>query len=485
MSRGRFWLIFGLLFLFACTKRLLTFCLGPGSFIGDAPEYWLHGRQVVMGDWLLLESTVDYRTPLYPVFLGLCQSLFGSHALMAVVILQHLSLLATGLLTALVCWRLTSSRVAVLLAYGCYSACLLRSWYGNVILTEPLFLFLLTSAVAALVEYHRRPRLGWAIAFAVLLAVTVLVRPVPKLLWIPLIGLFFLQATRWAYERYPLRRIAMHSIAAVAVFFLTLAPWYVRNSMVFGDLFLARLPAVNKWQVCFQGGSASRLPIPNTPAGRRVLELIGTPDGDVPDRYCYAAIGAFEQQGLSDEEIDQLVTAVCTDAIREHPFQFAWPAIKRFFNFWRTEADGIPYYASQPELLGHQSWRVEGIARVYDDILEHTPSHWLRWNELIAAMVVIGTLLLISQPRTRAVGLSLAVIFLYFPAVVAAVELENYRYRMVLEPCIVLAVVCGLASLKPRFSPAWDEFRLDIGRFSVRVLNRHGRQRRPMSPTEV
>ena len=484
MSTRRFWLIFGLLFLAALGKRVLTFCLGPGAFEQDAPEYWAFGTDVAAGDWLLLDSRVDYRTPLYPMVLGVFQRCFGADALMAVVIAQHLLLLVAGLINAWTCWRLTESRVATLVAYGFSVACLMRSWFGNVILTEPMFLCFLTATVGALAAYHRRPSLRWALMFALLLGLTVMVRPVPKLLWVPLVGLFFIHATRWAPERVRFRLVAVHAAWAIVIFCVVLSPWLMRNWFLFGEPFLARLPALNKWEVCFQGGSAARLPIPATPPGRRLLALIGTPDGDVPDRHCYGAIGALKAKGLDPEEIDQLVTAVCADAIHEHPFEFAWPAFKRFVNFWRAEADDIPFYGSSRKFDDQRDWRLEPIASLYDDVLMMTPSHWWRWNETFAMVVGFGCFLMVLAPRTRAMGLSLGAIFLYFAAVTAAVEVENYRYRMILEPCLIMAVVAGFANLELRVSRTRDAVRCDVGRYSVAVLTSGAQRRRWKSPME-
>ncbi len=489
MSARLFWLVFGLLFLVACSKRLLTFALGPGAFVGDSTQYWALGEQVAAGDWLLLASDVDYRTPLYPMFLGLFQRAFDEDAMMAVVIVQHLLMMGTSLLVALACWQTTRIRVATLVAYGLSVACLTRAWFANTILTEPLFAFFLTATVCALTAYHRRPSFRASGAFALLLGLTVMVRPVPKLLWLPLVALFFLNASRWAEERLSLGRIAKHAFLAIALYFAVLAPWYARNWVRFEELFLARLPTVNKWQVCFQGGSAARLPIPDTPAGRRLLDLIGTPEGDVRHRYCRAAIEALAAKGLSPEETDQLVTRACLDAIREHPVAFAWPAFKRFVNFWRTEADGIHYdhpkRGHHRHRHRHRHWRVERVAGVYDGVLRHTPSHWWRWNETVALAVACGTLLMVLVPGTRAIGLSLAAIFLYFSAVTAAVEVENYKYRMILEPSFWLAIVCGFRNLNLRVSRADGALRFDVGPYSVQIVIRGSPKQRPTIPTET
>ncbi len=469
MSKPRFWFFVALLSLIACVKRGLIFCLGPAAAIGDQVSYWRHGEMVADGNWLLLGSPEDFRTPLYPMFLGLFQHLLGPYALMGVVIAQHMLLFAAGLLVAYLVCRLTGSRTATLLAYAWLVSCQIRPWFCNTVLTEPLFTLFLIGSLGALIAYHRNPDARWAAAFASLLAITTLVRPVPKLLWIPLLALFFLHATPWVARRVPLGRILGHTAVVVLVLIAVLLPWYVRNWVVLGEPFHTHIPTVNKWQVCFQGGSAARLPIPDTEPGRRLLGLIGTPEGDVPNRHCTAVLAALESRGLSAAEADDLVTAVCLDAIREHPTRFAWPIVKRFLNFWRVESEGIPFYDGPRSFGDQRLWRVESVADVYDDVLTHTPSHWLRWNELVAAAAFAGILLMITRPRTRLVGLSLAVVCLYFAGVTSALEVENYRYRMVLEPLMILAVVCGAWALQPRFESGRRELRLNLGRWRVQV----------------
>jgi hypothetical protein len=171
---------------------------------------------------------------------------------------------------------------------ACFGLCalsLMRPWFANLICPETLFMFLFVASFGALCAYHQRPGFVRAMAFGMLLALTILVRPVPKLLWIPLVGLFLLQATSWGVERRAMRTVFGHALAAAVMLALILSPWYARNWAVFGEPFVARLPPVNKWQVCFQGGSAARLSIPQTPSGHKLLSLLGTRDGDVAERY--------------------------------------------------------------------------------------------------------------------------------------------------------------------------------------------------------
>jgi hypothetical protein len=443
-----FWCLLIALFLTSGTKHVLTFATGPTVLKNDAHEYWSRGGRVAEGDWLQVDDAVNYRGPLYPTFLGLCRWAFGSQALLGVAVLQHLLHMVTGLMTAAISWVITRRRLVVLAAYGMSVLCVTRPWYANVVLTESMFLFLMTATFGALVVYHRRPSTPAAAIFAVLLGLSILTRPIPKLLWLPLVTLFFLHVSQWA----DLRRILRHAVVAGLALWGVLAPWSIRNRLIFENASVARVPPINKWVVCFHDQSAADLPIPDTAAGDRLRALLPEIDSDnTLRRDGYEVIRRLQDTGLSEEEVDDLITAACLDAIEEHPRTFGWKAVKRFVNFWRCSVKKYPFYSTYRcdrtcDFEGQVTWRFEPFASWYEQVLLRCPSGRLRWMELDSLACGLGTLLLIIRRRTRTIGLSLATIFLYFAAVTAALEVENYRYRMVLDPCIIVASVCGLMS---------------------------------------
>jgi len=121
---------------------------------------------------------------------------------------------------------------------------------------------------------------------------------------------------------------------------------------------------------------------------------------------------------------------------------------KRFVNYWRCEVKEYPFYlhytSHRRQHDGQRTWRIEPAATWWESILRRVPARRLRWNEFVSLSAAMGTLLLIVRRDTRPFGLSLGVVFLYFAAVTAALEIENYRYRMVLEPCLMVTIACGL-----------------------------------------
>jgi 4-amino-4-deoxy-L-arabinose transferase-like glycosyltransferase len=440
-----FWLLMAALLVVSATKHVLTFCTGPAVIENDALEYWERGLLVRDGDWLQLGDDVDYRTPLYPIFLGIMQRLFGSNALCATVIAQHLMHMASSFLVAWTCWLLTGSRLVTLSGYALSVSCVTRVWYANVTLAGPLFMLMMTATLAWLAAYYRRPS-AWRMALTgACLATATLVRPIPQMLWLPLFGLVLLMPGVRPRDR------LRHAFAAIAAMALVLSPAMARNHFNHDAPYVAKVPPINKWVVCFHDRSAANLPIPDTAAGRRLLELVpdlkGTFDSDL--RNGYRVLERLEEAGLSDREIDQLVTATCYDAVRANPGVFTWKAFKRLGNFWRTSVQEYPYYSTydfdDPEAhAGQHTWRIEPFASWYEVVLSHTLSNSVHWLEIDFVACMLGTLLLIRRRETRFFGLSLAVVFIYFPVITALLEVESYRYRRVLEPYIVVAIVAGL-----------------------------------------
>jgi hypothetical protein len=443
-----FWALMLVLFLVSATKHFLTFTTGPTALIYDASEYWERGERVAQGDWLQLADKVDYRTPLYPIFLAVMQSLFGEYALMATVIAQHLLHMACGLMTAWACYLISRSRLVALAGYALSVSCVTRAWYANVTLTGSLFMFFLTAMVLSLVMYYRKPSAVGIATTGALLGAATLVRPIPQMLWLPLFAVVLLQQG----PNFGLRRRLAHVACAIAALAVVLSPAMVRNYLSLDHGYVARVPPINKWVVTFHDGSAANLPIPDSTAGKRLLRLV--PElraGTSEARSGYAVIATLQEQGLTNAQIDALITEVCFDAIEEHPQVFLWKTFKRLGNFWRTHVADYPYYSyydldDPAEYDGQKTWRIEPFASWMEVVLASSLSHSLRWLEIDFIACALGTLLLILRRDTRFIGLSLAVMFMYFPFITALLEVESYRYRRVLEPCIVIAIVAGLAS---------------------------------------
>lgn len=443
-----YWLILGFLLVATIAKHAATLATGPTLLEYDAIDYWERGTFISQGDWLQQERAVNYRGPLYPYFLGACQSVFGSYALLAAAIFQHTAQILAGLLAAIICWWISQNRTTVVVAYTLSTLSITAPWYANVMLTESMFQLAMTIVLATIVAFQLSPSRNNAIRCGYAQGIATLTRPIPKLLWLPLGLLWWISYRVQGQGKMMFVRLLWLGLGVLVV----TGPWMMRNRFLFETSSVAKVPPINKWVVCFHPGSAGDLPIPNSDAGDELRRLI--PDIDTNHelrRDGYAVLRRLESRQQSSAQIDALTTRVCLDSIAANWPRFFWQTFKRFGNFWRCSVKEYPFYSAYagpalPAVAGQNGWRFEPVASWYETILRRSPSTQLRWMELDSLVCALGILLMILRPQTRAIGLSLATIFLYFAAITAALEVENYRYRMVLDPCLIVAIACGFAS---------------------------------------
>ena len=446
VHRKRFWLTLGFLFAISLLKHAATLATGPTTLEYDALDYWERGSFIAEGDWWQQQRAVNYRGPVYPLFLGICQRLFSNYALLAVAMLQHAAQLVAGLLAAAICWHISKRYLTVIVAYTLSTVSITAPWYANVMLTESMFQLAMTIALVAIVAFQMNPTRVNAIWSGCALGLATLTRPIPKLLWLPLGFLWWIIALTKGQGLLMLGRLLWLGIAMLAV----TAPWSIRNWLYFENSSVAKVPPINKWVVCFHPGSAGDLPIPQSAAGDELRRLL--PDIDSNDelrRDGYEVLRRLEKLKLTAAQIDELTTQVCLDSIIANWPKFFWQTFKRFGNFWRCTVKEYPFYSTysvsaQPAIEGQISWRWEPVASWYENLLRRSPSTRLRWMELDSLACWLGILFMLVRPGMRPIGLTLATMFLYFAAITAALEVENYRYRMVLDPCIVVAIACGL-----------------------------------------
>lgn len=440
-------------------KNALLFAIGPPAPQLDARAYWERGSQIASGDLWMRQNPVSYLTPGQPVFLAFCQITFGSFALVAASALQHIMVVLTALVTAWMCGRISENRWVALCGLGLSACCLARPFYANAVLTETLFTFLITLHLAIVLQYQRSPSLKFALGMGASLGASILVRPIAQLLWLPVFLVTF--PTKSPEWRTRLSAAARHAAMAGLVVILFVAPWYARNWRLFGEPFLTKFTGRNLWIVTFQPDPGAGLPFPTDVAGQRLLAILEDAPDPVDLRHTWSVSNALYEQGVEDAAIDELMLSVCLSAIERRPLQFGFHAFKRFVNFWRTALDPFPYYAAldmqRVDYRGQFAWRSHQLEAFWAPVLDRAPPRFLRWNELVTLLTAAGVLGLLFRRGTRRAGLTIGLTLLYFSAVTAALEIPNYRYRMILEPLMIVAICSGIYRIGDiRRKPAVD-----------------------------
>jgi hypothetical protein len=201
--------------------------LGVGTGQFDDPDNYLPlARSVAEGRGLALDGRLTaYRPPLYPIVLAPLFLMDGPSAFVAVGLL-HLALSAgTVALTAAAAHRFGTSRRRATAAAWVVALDPVLAWQCRFIMTETLTAFLVAGAIFTLAI----PRWRGCILGGVILGLASLSRPsiLPG-------ALLVITAALLARPE-PLRQRVRHALLITLALLLTLTPWALRNTLVFGE----------------------------------------------------------------------------------------------------------------------------------------------------------------------------------------------------------------------------------------------------------
>ncbi|MEM6978832.1 MAG: hypothetical protein AAF539_04125 [Planctomycetota bacterium] len=425
----------------------------------DAAEYFELGGHVAGGDLWLANAPIAYRKPGYPWMIGLAHTI-SSEPLRCLISIQAISRWLTVAAAGMFAWQLASlfdrprgviAKWCGLLAVVFILPCISAPIYVNVALTETWFTMWLMLHLNAVVAYVKDPQWRWSVAAAGTFAMTLLVRPIVTWLWLPhvLFGLWHWisrsqSTSKWS-SRFP--KQGLQFIAMTMLVLGMTAPWLLRNQRQFGEAFITKFVGRNLWIVTFQPQSGAGLSIADTTASRSLLKTFdltpelanAMPMSSALDswRHTWTTHRSLETAGIQDPQIDDLMKAVATQSIANQPRLFAWKALRRSINFWRTPATSLPI--SKPK-FGHD--HQSGLRTWINLRLSQSVS----FNSIVLLSLMAAIIALVLSTSTRSAGIWLAGVLSYFCVVTGCLEIPDYRYRMVLEPVVasVIAVALGL-----------------------------------------
>lgn len=421
---------------------------------GDSPTYWHLGGEAARGDWWLTTSALASRTPGYPWFLALCLLLFQDHALLAVVSMQHGTVLMTSLATVWLTWQVSRKQGLALVAAGWCVLATARPLYANWILTESLATCALTLFTLTL-WYAREWKhpVGW-LAAGIMLGLGILIRPA-LLAAVPML----LIASFWEFrqsERTILN--AFRAFAGMLVMFVVLIPWCLRNWFLFDRFALTIFTGRQLWKAAFDPWPGGGLPLPQDGPAAVLRSRIPTSGIDL--RHNWSVAAALSHSGLADHELDLLMEQVAWQAIARNPGQALGRLVVRCMTFWyvrewappaaKPPGPQDPFHDQRQLALSPWQPRLENLLRFTPE--RCFPAIWL-WS----GMTWLGALFLVFHPDQRRWGVLLVVLFGSTTLLTAALEVPVYRYRAILEPLMIVATLCGtaegLARLRKCFLP--------------------------------
>ncbi|MDZ4688913.1 MAG: hypothetical protein SH850_27875 [Planctomycetaceae bacterium] len=441
--------LFGMLCLTEAAKLVAFHQAGPMPRVSDAAAYWRLGTQVASGDIWMTDHAVAYRTPGYPWFLGLMQAACGPWAWCIAVAVQYVAVWLTTMLTGWWTWRVTGRPW---LAVAAVAVCVLsaaRASHASILLTETLFTLWLTLTGVLLCQSAALVRPRSTVVVAAVWCLAWITRPVAAAL-IPA----WLVAWWWpAGDRSFMRTKSLAVALTAAVLAVGLGPWIVRNVLVWQRPALTVFLGRELWVTTFGPGQPDPPGLPATPEADDLVRRV-SPDGKFTDwRGNWSVSNGLTASGLSDVAADELMGRVARQAIAADPLRAGQRGVWRAIDYWRATylrsmADYDQPTDSEAVIRDEQRlWGRDGYRRFRTAWLESAPERRLLVTELASVLALLGLAGLWLSPATirfAAIGTALVV---GVALATAIVEYPAYRYRMVLEPVLIVCGISGWAIL--------------------------------------
>ena len=370
----------------------LAFFVGPAYVPElDAAEYHAIATSLANGHGFALANGTPtaIRPPLFPLLLAGIYRLFGNEHHTAGLALQALIGVGISLATYGVGrhFGLAEARLAALIAAG-YP---LLIFVGGSLLTEPLFILLVTLAMGAALALLERPTVAQAARCGLLLGLAGLARP-NGLLLAPFLTGWVLLAGQGAWRQ---RLVAVATAAVVAL--VVTAPWVIRNFSVFHTF----VPSTTMGGAVLFGSYNERVLTEPALYGDWVAPC------EVPSAGWTCA--------LSEQERDVAWRSLGTAFIREHMADLPRMVWWRFIKFWHLYA----FRHGFPESLGF-------------------------WSYVAVAVLAIGGMWALRD-RWRAAGVLLATIACFM--ISALMFWGGFRMRVPAEPALIVLAAAALAAL--------------------------------------
>lgn len=399
ISRSIWWIVFAAIIL-----RLSFVLLFPQEPINksDALRYVVSARNIVNDSGFISSSSrLFHCAPIYPLFLSAIFTFIGEN----LVIIRILQAIISGLnvyLFYLIGRKAYGKKVGgIALIVGCFYPYFI--YYSGLILTETVTIFLLSLSVYLLVKLTDKKKVGLFFLTGIVFGISALSKSVIFYL-IPVFFLFLLYVA-FQKGRLDLNLCSKLAVALMGVL-IAMAPWIYRNYALSGQI----IPVTKDAGLMFYSQAG------------RLLD----PKDDYPLSITYEHNPYLENHRddfMNDKiqfelEIDSYYLEKTKTLIKAYPWEYvkdSWFRFKRFWAFYPTQ------YADEKNtlyfIIGILSF---GIFFPFF-ILGLFRSFYENW---LYTVLFIG-------------------IILYF-SIIHSLILGMIRYRLPIEPYIILLGSCGL-----------------------------------------
>lgn len=283
----------------------------------DGPQYYKNATDILNGEILSKDVQYEKLTRIaigYPLYLALVRSIFGDH-LLPIRIIQIFMVLFGAILLYKMGILLFNKKVGIIAA-GIYSLYPVIMYYSHCILTETLNIFLLITSIYFFCRYLKDNRKTSVILSGVTLALATLVRQTTVAFPIIIIIIILINKK---FSLKVLSRIVLY----IVFFFLTIAPWTIRNYYVTGHIILVN------------GGVSGFLNVGSD------LENDGTWMGGEYYQKLYKDLGVDNDINKRKELLHKMAVENIKNNIKYHPVEyFKLLFIKKPLRMWAVTNGG-------------------------------------------------------------------------------------------------------------------------------------------------
>lgn len=396
----------------------------PITFVGDEGGYWLLANRLAETNFtryrVLGDISDQARLPVVPALIAVVIKVFGAgHGFFkAWTVLQLIEYsLAIGLVISLI----RRMGLLISLPLAGFFACLdlITLWNATRLLTEATFVLTFTACFCSLpLGRNEQSTPRGALLTGVLLALSVLTRPIALFFVLPTAGILWLKS----------RQIGPRRFFAVGlmllIYALPIGAWGVRNKVVHDKFFLSEISKVN---LCFYWGAQAE------------ADRTGESFEDVRARYFEEFEAALGHDMTNAPLRQEFMTTKAIEALSANPtviFSFPPHAVYQIFWGRATSRMNVLYDQRNVGIKGHLSGGTPIVFII------------LVWGELIALLSVYGLVAFAVFRAATNASLRMRTLLLLLPvAYLLALSWgpeATARFRIPMMPWLV-----GLAAVAP------------------------------------
>ena len=393
---------------------------------GGSPSYGQIAASIVHSGRYSLDGIhfTTYRPPLYPLFLAGAMKLAGGSWLPLSALLQSMITWLAGLLMLALVWRLTRDRLAVAIGALLWASHLFL--HNDVLGQSETSLYLLFTVAFFLVLQGGARSAVSCIGLGVLAGLAHLTRPTGILL-VPILA-----AVPWgAWRRDGIGAAGRAALATWLPFVLVVLPW---QTTIYRNFGVVTASSSLTGGLNFYKGN-----------NRDLLTMVPRVWYDPYHPWVVRELRAHGITSRNDAVVDRFLIARTLDYIRAEPGQFLEGVGMKLFALHSPaptpfgHADFVQGEGGKLVLENYQ--RVDTPARRFETV------HW--------TVVVIGVVLFLVALARGTAGASAGAVapmgaFVLMTTVVHALTVGSTRYRLPMDPFLILAAAIAWAALLRR-----------------------------------